>query len=221
LPVVSGNNESMTSTVVVFLVVASIFSVGDWWAVQAAKKSLEYLCKPLATVAFLGAAIAILNADGVSQTWRIIAFVFCLLGDVFLMLPRDAFVPGLASFAVAQICFAVSLLTQDSTLNRLIVGLIIVVPTTLFLARRFVKSISTSGHKELVVPVVVYMMVIAAMAVSAMAGGTALGIVGALFFMLSDSLIAEHRFVKERAWQPVGIMVTYHLALAGLALGLL
>jgi uncharacterized membrane protein YhhN len=221
LPVVTGNNESMTSTVVVFLVVASIFSVGDWWAVQAAKKSLEYLCKPLATVAFLGAAIAILNADGVSQTWRIIAFVFCLLGDVFLMLPRDAFVPGLASFVVAQICFAVSLLTQDSTLNRLIVGLIIVVPTTLFLARRFVKSISTSGHKELVVPVVVYMMVIAVMAVSAMAGGTALGIVGALFFMLSDSLIAEQRFVKERSWQPVGIMVTYHLALAGLALGLL
>jgi uncharacterized membrane protein YhhN len=137
------------------------------------------------------------------------------------MLPRDAFVPGLASFAVAQICFAVSLLTQDATLTRLIVGLIIVVPTTLFLARRFVKSISTSGHKELVIPVVVYMMVIAVMAVSAMAGGTALGIVGALFFMLSDSLIAEHRFVKERAWQPVGIMVTYHLALAGLALGLL
>jgi uncharacterized membrane protein YhhN len=101
------------------------------------------------------------------------------------------------------------------------VGLIIVVPTTLFLARRFVKSISTSGHKELVIPVVVYMMVIAVMAVSAMAGGTALGMVGALFFMLSDSLIAEHRFVKERAWQPVGIMVTYHLALAGLALGLL
>ena len=211
----------MTSTVVVFLVVASIFSLGDWWAVQAAKKSLEYLCKPLATVAFLGAAIAILNADGVSQTWRIIAFVFCLLGDVFLMLPRDAFVPGLASFAIAQICFAGSLLTQDVTMTRLVVGLVIVVPTTLFLARRFVKSISTSGHKELVVPVVVYMMVIAVMAVSAMAGGTALGIVGALFFMLSDSLIAEHRFVKERAWQPVGIMVTYHLALAGLALGLL
>jgi len=143
--VVSGNNESMTSTVVVFLVVATIFSVGDWWAVQVAKKSLEYLCKPLATVAFLGAAIAIFNADGVSQTWRVIALVFCLLGDVFLMLPRDAFVPGLASFAVAQICFAVSLFTQDATLTRLVVGLIIVVPTTLFLARRFVKSISTSG----------------------------------------------------------------------------
>ena len=211
----------MTSTVVVFLVVATIFSIGDWWAVHASKKSLQYVCKPLATVAFLGVAIAILNADGVPQTWRIIAFVFCLLGDVFLMLPRDAFVPGLASFAIAQICFAVSLLTQDVTSTRLVVGLVIVVPITIFLARRFVKSISTSGHKELVVPVVVYMMVIAAMAVSAIAGGTVIGIAGAAFFLLSDALIAEQRFVKERAWQPVGIMVTYHLALAGLALGLL
>ena len=211
----------MTSTVVVFLVVASIFSIGDWWAVHASKKSLQYVCKPLATVAFLGVAIAILNADGVPQTWRIIAFVFCLLGDVFQMLPRDAFVPGLASFAIAQICFAVSMLTQDVTSTRLVVGLVMVVPITIFLARRFVKSISTSGHKELVVPVVVYMMVIAAMAVSAIAGGTAIGIAGAAFFLLSDALIAEHRFVKERSWQPVGIMVTYHVALAGLALGLL
>lgn len=206
---------------VVLLVVASIFSIGDWWAVQVAKKSLEYVCKPLATVGFLAVAIAISNTESLPQTWRIVALVFCLLGDVFLMLPRDAFVPGLASFAIAQICFAISLLTQDGTSTRLVVGLVIVVPTSLFLARRFVKSISTSGHKELVVPVVVYMMVIAAMAISAIAGGTAIGIAGAAFFMLSDSLIAEHRFVKERSWQPVGIMVTYHVALAGLTLGLL
>lgn len=211
----------MSSTVVVFLVVATIFSIGDWWAVHTSKKSLQYVCKPLATVAFLGVAIAILNADGIPQTWRIIAFVFCLLGDVFLMLPRDAFVPGLASFAIAQICFAVSLLNEDVTTLRLLIGLVIVVPATLVLARRFIRHISVEGHKELVFPVMVYMIVIAAMAASAIAGATAIGIVGAIFFMLSDSLIAEQRFVKERSWQPVGIMVTYHVALAGLALGLL
>ena len=211
----------MTSTVVVFLIVASIFSIGDWWVVQVEKKSFEYVFKPLATVGFLAAAIAISSAESLPQTSRIVALAFCLLGDVFLMLPRDAFIPGLASFATAQICFAVSLLTQDVTSTRLGVGLVIVVPLTIFLARRFVKSISTSGHKELVIPVVVYMMVIAAMAVGAVAGGTAIGIAGAAFFMLSDSLIAEHRFVKERAWQPVGIMVTYHAALLGFVLGLL
>ena len=216
-----GDNRNMSSTVVVLLVVASIFSIGDWWAVHASKKLLQYVCKPLATVGFLGVAITILNADGVPQTWRIIAFVFCLLGDVFLMLPRDAFVPGLASFAIAQICFAVSLLNEDVTTLRLLIGLVIVVPATLVLARRFIRHISVEGHKELVFPVMVYMIVIAAMAASAIAGATAIGIVGAIFFMLSDSLIAEQRFVKERSWQPVGIMVTYHVALAGLALGLL
>jgi uncharacterized membrane protein YhhN len=211
----------MTSTVVVFFVVASIFSIGDWWAVQVAKKSFEYVCKPLATVGFLAAAIATSSAESLPQTWRIVALAFCLFGDVFLMLSRDAFVAGLASFAIAQICFTVSLLTQDVTSTRLVIGLVIVVPTAIFLAHRFVKSISRSGHQELVLPVVVYMMVIAAMAISAVAGGTAIGIAGAVFFMLSDSLIAEHRFGKERAWQPVGIMVTYHAALGGLVLGLL
>jgi ElaB/YqjD/DUF883 family membrane-anchored ribosome-binding protein len=39
--------------------------------------------------------------------------------------------------------------------------------------------------------------------------------------MVSDALIAETRFVKARPWHSVGIMVTYHLALAGLVLGLL
>ena len=219
--IIADNNEPMTHEVAIFLFIALVFSVGDWWAVHGTKKNLEYVCKPLATVGFLCAALAIADADSVPQTWRIIALAFCLLGDVFLMLPRDAFVPGLASFAVAQICLAVSLLTQDLTIVRLMIGLAIVVPTTFFLARRFVRAMTASGHQELVIPVVVYMMVIAVMATSAVAGGPALAIVGATFFLLSDSLIAEQRFVKERSWQPVGIMVTYHLALAGLATGLL
>ena len=39
-------------------------------------------------------------------------------------------------------------------------------------------------------------------------------------YMISDSLIGEQRFVQPRAWQPVGIMVTYHLAQALLVLSL-
>ena len=211
----------MTSSVVLCIALASIFSVVDWWAVARNSKIVEYICKPAATIAFLVAAALISVDDSVPKTWRIIALVFCVFGDVFLMLPKDAFVPGLASFAIAQMCFVVSLATQDATTPKLIIGLLIVVPTTLFLSRRFITAIKSSGHGELVLPVAVYMVVIAAMATSAIAGGTVIGIAGAMFFLLSDSLIAEHRFVKERGWQSVGIMVTYHVALAGLALGLL
>ena len=40
---------------------------------------------------------------------------------------------------------------------------------------------------------------------------------GALLFLASESLIAEQRFVKDRAWQPVAIVVSpNHLALIGL-----
>lgn len=211
----------MTSSVVLCIALASVFSVVDWWAVARNSKIVEYICKPAATIAFLVAAALISVDDSLPKTWRIIALVFCVFGDVFLMLPKDAFVPGLASFAIAQMCFVVSLATQDVTTSKLIIGLLIVVPTTLFLSRRFITAIKSSGHGELVLPVAVYMVVIAAMATSAIAGGTAIGIAGAMFFLISDSLIAEHRFVKERGWQSVGIMVTYHVALAGLALGLL
>lgn len=211
----------MTSSVVLCIALASVFSVVDWWAVARNSKIVEYICKPAATIAFLVAAALISVDDSLPKTWRIIALVFCVFGDVFLMLPKDAFVPGLASFAIAQMCFVVSLATQDATTSKLIIGLLIVVPTTLFLSRRFITAIKSSGHGELVLPVAVYMVVIAAMATSAIAGGTAIGIAGAMFFLISDSLIAEHRFVKERGWQSVGIMVTYHVALTGLALGLL
>ena len=211
----------MTTSVSMALAVALVLSAADWWAVARNSKTVEYICKPAATIAFLVAAALISVDDSLPKTWRIIALVFCLFGDVFLMLPKDAFVPGLASFAIAQLCFVVSLSAQDTTATKLITGLVIVVPTTIFLSRRFITAIKSSGHGELVLPVAVYMVVIAAMATSAIAGGTAVGIVGAMFFLLSDSLIAEHRFVKERAWQSVGIMVTYHVAIAGLALGLL
>ena len=82
-------------------------------------------------------------------------------------------------------------------------------------------ALKGSDEAALVLPVVLYMTVIAAMVVSAIAGGSAFGIAGALLFLASDSLIAEDRFVSPRVWQPVAIIVTYHLALAGLVLGLL
>jgi hypothetical protein len=58
------------------------------------------------------------------------------------------------------------------------------------------------------------------MGVSAVASANAYGVAGALLFIASDSLIAETRFVGERPWGPVAIMVTYHLALTGLVVSL-
>jgi uncharacterized membrane protein YhhN len=50
------------------------------------------------------------------------------------------------------------------------------------------------------------------MVASAIGASNAYGIAGAVAFMVSDSLIAETRFVGPRPWGRVAIMVTYHLA---------
>jgi uncharacterized membrane protein YhhN len=77
------------------------------------------------------------------------------------------------------------------------------------------------GQRSLIPPIAVYMAVISAMVVCAIASGNVLGIIGAVLFMASDSLIAEERFVQQRRWQPLTIIVTYHLALTGFVLGLM
>ncbi len=211
----------MTSLSALFLCLAAALAVLDWVAVGRNSAVLEYVSKPSATAALLLTAATLDVAHDAPWGWRLAALAFCIAGDVFLMLPRDAFIPGLASFAVAQILFTVSFATSDVSGGRLVVGLIIAIPASALLARRFVGAIKNSGHGELVVPVVVYMFVISAMAVGSIAAGSAVAIAGAVLFMASDSLIAESRFLRERRWHGVGIMVTYHLALAGLVLGLL
>ena len=58
------------------------------------------------------------------------------------------------------------------------------------------------------------------MVASAVASGNAVAAVGALLFMTSDALIGEDRFVVHRDWQPLAIMVTYHVAQALLVVSL-
>ena len=211
----------MTTASTIFFVLAAVAAVADWVAVAKRRVVLEYVCKPAATAALLLAAATLDVGHDAVWWWRIVALAFCIAGDVFLMLPRDAFVPGLASFAIAQVLFTISFAAGETSVGRAVAGVVIVAPAALLLARRFIGAIKVSGHGDLVVPVVAYMVVISAMTVGSIAGGSAVAIAGAVVFMASDSLIAESRFVREQRWHGVGIMVTYHAALAGLVLGLL
>ena len=211
----------MTFASSIFLAVATVFSVLNWVAVGRKNSILEYVSKPASTVAFLFVLATVDVVHDAPWGWRIAAFVFCLFGDVFLMLPRDAFIPGLASFAIAQMLFAISFATGETSGGRALVGFLIVLPIAVLLARRIIRALRRTGSVELVPPVAVYMVVISAMTIAAIAEGSPVAIAGAAIFMMSDSLIAETRFVKARAWHSVGIMVTYHVALAGLALGVL
>ena len=210
----------MTTTAWVLLGFAGLAASIDWVAVGRDHKHLEYLAKPTATVGFLAVALALEPVHGDVRTWFVVALVAALAGDVFLMLPGDRFVFGLGSFLVAQLLFAVGFSLHAGTLAEHAIGVVIVAALALPLCRRFVGALRSAGRSELVIPVVVYIVAIGAMAATAIASGNGVAIAGALLFMASDALIAETRFVRDHRWGRVAIMVTYHAALAGLVLSL-
>lgn len=209
----------MTATAAVFLAFAAVAAVADWWAVWRGVAALEYAAKPVATAAFLGAAASLDVADAGPRAWLVAALLLCLAGDVFLMLPRNAFLPGLASFAAAQVLLAASFIAAGTDASRVVIGGAVVVGAAVPLAARFVRALRRSGKRDLVGAVIVYLGVICTMTVAAFGEGSPVAVAGAVSFMVSDSLIAESRFVRPRRWQSVAIMVTYHAALAGLVLG--
>src|SRR5512147_2406717 len=65
-----------------------------------------YLFKPLTTTLLFGLAAALPPAHGSAYRLAIlVGLVFSLAGDVFLMLPRDRFLAGLASFLAAHLAY--------------------------------------------------------------------------------------------------------------------
>ena len=207
----------MTTLATVLLVAAGLSAVGNWVAVARGSTIGIYVCKPLTLVLMIGAALALDPTSASARAWFVVALVLSLAGDVFLMLPSDAFVAGLSSFLLAHVAYVVGL-NQDSAGNWWLAIPVAIVAA--ILGRRLVGGIRRSGHPELVGPVVAYVLTILVMVASAVASGNAVAAVGALLFMTSDAFIGEDRFVQHRSWQPLTIIVTYHVAQALLVLSL-
>jgi uncharacterized membrane protein YhhN len=193
--------------------------VGDWVAVARADKALEYVCKPAVMVALVGVALALEPTAAGRRDWFVAALVLSVLGDVFLMLPRDLFVAGLGSFLLAHIAYVVGFRVDGGSAGAWALAAIAVLAVDVVLARPVLAAVRRE-HRDLMVPVVAYMLVISAMVSAALATGVAVAIVGAVLFFASDTLIAWNRFVAPRRWMPLAIIVTYHVGQTGLALSL-
>ena len=203
-----------------FLAATLVVAALDWFAVARDDRRLEYVMKPLTMVVLIGAALALDDVDGTARAWFVVALVFSLAGDVFLMLPSDLFVPGLASFLVGHIAYIVGLQSFDTSGTGLVIGLVVVFLAVPVLGRRIAKAVRSGHEPELLAPVIAYMTVISAMVVSASASGNPIAIAGAVSFYASDALIAWTRFITDFRWGRTAVMVTYHLAQFGLVLSL-
>jgi uncharacterized membrane protein YhhN len=218
----TGGRGATTTTAITLLALATVAAVLDWVAVVTRRKPLEYVCKPLTLALLTGLALALDPAYESRRTAFVVALVFSLLGDVFLMLPRDMFALGLGSFLLGHIAYIVGLrLGGPSNTVALGAAAAGVVVTAQGLGRPVVRGVIAHRHRELVGPVVAYMAVLAAMLVCALATLNPLAALGAGLFFTSDTILAWNRFVRTLAWGPAAVIVSYHLGQALLVLSLL
>ena len=203
------------------LVLAALAAVLDWIAVQRKQKKLEYVCKPLTIAALMGVAATVDVDNDAVRLWFLLALGLSLVGDVCLMLTRDLFVPGLASFLFAHVAFVVGLWIDGVRILGVVVGLGIGGIAVLLIGGKIIDAVRRGESPGLAVPVGFYMAAISAMVASAIGTQEPAAIGGAALFYCSDALIAWERFVKPRVWHRLAIIVTYHLAQAGLTLSLL
>lgn len=216
----------MTRAAWVALGLAGGFAVTDWIAVARGDKRLEYLAKPATLVALLAVALLLEPIDATLRGWWVVALACSLAGDVFLMLPRNLFVAGLASFLLGHLAYSAGFATSVALTSvalvgpsaGVVLGSAAVVVAALIVGHRLVMALREGGRRELIVPVVAYSTAITVMVLLALWTGSPWAIAGALLFYVSDSLIGWNRFVAPLAWAPVTIIVAYHLGQAGLVL---
>jgi uncharacterized membrane protein YhhN len=208
----------VTDTSRVALATAAVLAVLNWVAVARRVKPLEYVAKPGVMVALIVAVLAFDTSD--PRRWAFVAaLAFSMLGDVFLMLPKDRFIFGVGAFFVAHVAYIVGLRMDSSAAVSLVAGVLVVGAFAFTVGRRIVLAVR-SQEPALATPVSAYVAVISVMVASAIATKNPYAAIGAVIFMASDTLIAWNRFVQPLGWAPVTIMVTYHVGQALLAVSL-
>ena len=172
-----------------------------------------YLFKPLTMVILIA---SLLPSAGQFATWQwliVLGLIFSLAGDVFLMLPSDKFIAGLASFLVAHLCYIGAFYPHYAggvtwpwfaAVAGLGVGMLVLL---------------RAGLGSLLGPVIGYLLAILTMLWlagelywQAAEPRFAWLLAGAAVFALSDASLAWNKFRTSFHWAQALILSTYFFA---------
>lgn len=173
-----------------------------------------YFFKPLTTSLII--LLAVTRSNPPSNFYKyaiVVGLLFSLAGDIFLMLPSDRFLFGLISFLLAHLVYIVAF----SSIGGFYRDLWALLPFLLFGVLLMVFL--WPGLGQMAIPALIYMLVILAMAWQALGqwrqtGETRalLAFIGALFFVISDSVLAINRFRQPFEAGRFVTLSTYYLA---------
>ncbi|WP_033956306.1 lysoplasmalogenase [Psychroserpens jangbogonensis] len=190
-------------------------------------ETIHYFTKPLIVLSlliFFFTQNQLINKT--IKTLMVLALVFSLIGDVALLFDAinpNYFIIGLASFLLAHVMYVLVFLKQRNK-NKNPLGFIILMLG--YAALLF--YVLNDGLGDLLIPVVVYMIVILSMSTSAYLRQKLNNtisynwvFIGAILFMLSDSILALDKFYQPLPLSSISIMLTYALAQYCIVIGIL
>jgi uncharacterized membrane protein YhhN len=195
-----------------------LFLLVDILLIVFNKEACRIISKPFIVLSLL---VWYHQNDSTSKVKTLItlALIFGWLGDLFLMKSDSLFfMLGLVSFLMAHIILTIQFLKikpiSIPSFKSLILSFIIIGIFSFLLIQFLWPHLN-----ELKIPVIIYCLVITSMASTAIHTyqhnkdlAIRNYIPGALFFVVSDALLAFNKFYYKEQWMGVFIMLTYALA---------
>lgn len=181
--------------------------------------SMSFLVKVMPLVILLIACLIL--CKGNIRILLSIALITSGTGDVFLALTiNNAFIFGLGAFLISHIFYIVTFVKQKpiEPLSRWQkYASILVVLYALIMAAYILP------HTEnMLIPVTIYLLAITCMGIAALLSGSGLSVsIGALSFILSDSVLATSLFREPIVLSNYIVMISYYLAQYFIVRGLL
>jgi uncharacterized membrane protein YhhN len=194
---------------------------------------LHWIAKPLTTLLIAGIILQHRRNAGpwpttsesagprAYSTAILLGMAFSCLGDIALMLPFDAFVPGLIAFLLAHLCYIVAF-RAGFRAGR---GLRFAAAVLAVFAGINLAGLWPLLPNDLRIPVVVYVVVLALMATLALARAwvknaaipsaptsARWAATGAVLFVISDSVLAWDRFGGGLPAATLYVLSTYYAA---------
>jgi uncharacterized membrane protein YhhN len=177
---------------------------------------IVYIFKPLTMVCIITIALFGKSERAPAyKYWIVTALIFSIGGDIFLILKsiQQFFLYGLISFLIGHFFYIIAFSIQKPHFRPTMYAL------PLFIFAAGMVSFLFPHLGNMTVPVVIYMLVLFGMAFQAInrwkacpEPKTTLAAIGAVLFVLSDSILAVNRFYHPFALASLCVMVTYFTA---------
>ena len=211
-----------TTTLIISTLIIAVCALLHLHGAYKNQQWLFYIFKPATTLA-IAALCWYLAPERNDYVWLILlGLLLSTLGDIFLMLPKDRFIPGLLSFLVAHIAYIIAF----SVHLELTYTWAFILPLTI-IALMYL-TILWPSLAAMKAPVFVYMSIIVIMAwisgeryFNLESTASLYAFIGAIVFLFSDATLAFDRFKKQFHSAYGVIIVSYYFAQYFIALSVI